>query len=146
MSEPLEAGYVEDQPQVYEGAAWAQEPIPVTMESERRTPELCSTMTWTIPQAGVGQPVQILQRTIHRFKAKLTITSTTGGATVQVVFSNILDRVQGASPQGAAYTPAAVNAQDFSLPDWESQQPCYAICIGGTATVAVQDERFLDTR
>jgi hypothetical protein len=100
-------------------------------------------MTWAIPQSGVGQPVQILQRTLRRFKAKITITGTTGGPGTLVVFSNVIDRLQGASPQGCAYSPAAVNAADFTIPDWESQQPCYCIAVGGTATVAVQDERFL---
>jgi|SRR5215472_18882297 len=135
--------YVGGEEEVYEsGDVWQGEPIPVHDMSERRTPELVGCMTWQIPQSGVGQPVQILQRAITRFKAKLTITSTTGGPSTQVVFSNVIDRLQGTSPQGCAYTPAAVNAQDFSLPDWESQQPCYAIAVGGTATVAVQDERY----
>jgi len=130
--------YVGGQEEVYEqGDVWQGEPIPVTNMSERRTPELASTMTWAIPQAGVGLPVQILQRTVHRFKAKLTINSLSGGG---MVFSNVIDRLQGASVQGATYSPTAF---PFSLPDWESQQPLYAICTTGTGTVSVQDERFL---
>jgi hypothetical protein len=128
--------YIEDAPQEYEGAATPMDPIPVVDMSERRTPELASTNTWTIPVAGTGQPVQILTRTERRFKAKLFITAL-GGATA-VVFNPVIDRVQGASPQGASYLAVG------SLPDWESVQPLYAIAVGGTgATVAVQDERYL---
>jgi hypothetical protein len=129
--------YIEDQPQVYEGNAWEGQPIPVHDVSERRTPDLVSTMTWQIPTAGTGQPVQILQRTTKRFKAKITVNSLTAGG---IVFSQLIDRVQGSSPQGATYSPTVFPC---FLPDWESVQPLYAICLTGTATVSVQDERFL---
>jgi hypothetical protein len=215
MSEPLPEGYVEDEPQEYLGAAVPLEPILVQNVTERRTPELCSTMTWPVGTAGTGQPVQILQRTERRFKAKITINSLTGplttvntpavpastvaqynnnnqtvavtvtGGTVSaiavngvttgltsgtvfvpangtitltytvapvwawagtqsspgvMVFSQLIDRVQGAVPQGATYSPTVM---PFSLPDWESVQPLYVICTSGTGTVSVQDERFL---
>jgi hypothetical protein len=136
--------YIGGDPAVYEeGETYEQQPVPVEIRgTTRHTPELVSCMTWQIPTAGVGQPVQILQRTIHRFKAKITIASVSGGGTA-VYFSPSLANVQGASPQGAAYTPPAGNVDTF-LPDWESQQPCYCICVGGTAIVTVQDERFLE--
>jgi hypothetical protein len=142
MSQEQYEQYIGGDPAVYEeGETYEQQPIPVEIQGVlRHTPELVSCMTWTIPQAGVGMPIQILQRTIHRFKAKITITAVQGAT--QIIFSNTIDRVQGANPQGCIYSPPA--ALDFDLPDWESQQPCYAICIGGTATVAVQDERFLE--
>jgi hypothetical protein len=133
--------YIGGDPEVYEeGNAWEGEPIPVHDVSERRTPELASTMTWPIPGVGAGQPVQILQRTVHRFKAKVTVNTLAGGS---IVFSNTIDRLQGPTPQGATYTPTAFPS---FLPDWESQQPLYAICTtGGTATVSVQDERYLES-
>jgi len=129
--------YVGGDPDVYErGAIWEGEPIPVHDVSERRTPELASTMTWQIPTAGVGLPVQILQRTTNRFKAKVAINSLSGGA---MVFSQLIDRVQGSVPQGATYSPTTF---PFVLPDWETAQPLYVICTTGTGTVSVIDERY----
>lgn len=133
--------YTGGDPEIYEaGAADAIEPIPVVNMSERRTPESVSCMTWSIPQAGTGTPVQILQRRPHRHKAKITIV-TAGGAT-GVVFSPKLDTVQGTNPQGALYVTPAANVNAF-LPDWEAQKPLYAIAIGGgPVLISVQDEAF----
>jgi hypothetical protein len=132
--------YIGGDPAIYEaGGAVPMEPVPVVDMSERRTPETVSCMTWNIPQVGVGQPVQILQRRIHRFKAKVTISGNTGATAV--VFSPKLDTVQGANPQGATYAPPAAGLNQF-LPDWESQKPLYVIAIGGSATVTVQDEAY----
>jgi hypothetical protein len=134
-------GYIEDAPQLYEGAVSPMEPIPVVEMSERRTPELASTMTWSIPATGGNnQPVQILQRTDHRFKAKVTIANLNGASSV--LFSNTITTLQGtiaSIPAGVATYQAVGN-----LPDWESQQPLYAIAIGGAgAIVSVIDERYL---
>jgi hypothetical protein len=54
-----------------------------------------------------------------------------------------------AGTAGAVYsaqmtvTPAGL-ALPFKLPDWESQQPLYAIAVGGSPTVAVIDETYAD--
>src|SRR5215472_3788435 len=128
--------YIEDQPEEPEGKDVLLQPVPVVDISERHTPELSSCMTWSIPQNTTGQPVQILQRTIKRFKAKITITAL-GGAT-SVVFSQTLPNIQAIPPVGCAYTAVG------TLPDWESQQPLYVTAVGGgPASVAVQDERYL---
>jgi hypothetical protein len=129
-------GYVEDAPQSYPAESWGGQPIPVTVETDQAAPEYGACMTWTIPQAGTGQPIQILTRRLRRFKAKL-IVITLSGAT-SVVFNSVIDRVQGAAPQG--FTVTAVGF----LPDWESQQPLYAIAIGGTATISILDESYAD--
>ena len=121
-----------------QGEVWQGEPIPVHDVSERRAPELASCMTWQIPTMGVGLPVQMLQRTVHRFKGKITINSLSGGA---IVISPTVDRLQGTNPQGATFTPTVFPC---FLPDWESQQPLYAICTTGIATVSVIDERYLE--
>jgi len=144
MSQDTYAEYTGEDPGRYElGAVTEVEPVPVHDISERRTPEQVSCMTWNIPQAGIGQPVQILQRRRLRYKAKITLVSM-GGAT-SVVFSPKLDTVQGSSPQGCTYSPGA-GIQDSFLPDWESQKPCYAIAIGGgPAIVSVQDEAYSGT-
>jgi len=130
-------GYIEDEPQVYEGAAYAAEPIRVVEVSQRAAPEYGACMTWPIPQTTAGTPVQILTRRLRRHKAKLTITAL-GGAT-SVVFNSVIDRLQGATPQG--FTAIVVG----NLPDWESQQPLYAIAIGGgPASISVLDETYAE--
>jgi|SRR5215469_6605795 len=138
--EPL-GEYVEDAPQEYEGGTVAMEPVPVLNVSERRTPEKVSCMTWNIPQNTVGQPVQILQRRRHRFKAKITLLTVTPN-TATIVLSPKIDTVQGANPQGVTYGGNATTAVPVFLPDWESEQPCYVTCVGGVAVVSVQDEAF----
>lgn len=139
MTEQYEQ-YVGGEASVYErGAATPMEPVPVKDMSERVTPQMVSCMTWQIPQIGTGQPVQILQRRIHRSKAKITVSF--WGTATSIVFSPKLDTVQGATPQGCQYFPIAAASQ--FLPDWENQKPLYAIAIGGTgALVAVQDEAY----
>jgi hypothetical protein len=130
-------GYVEDEPQIYEGNAYAAEPVRVTEVSERAAPEYGSCMTWPIPQTTTGTPVLILNRRLRRHKAKLNITAL-GGAT-SVVFNSVIDRLQGATPQG--YTISVVGV----LPDWESQQPLYAIAVGGgPASISVIDESYAE--
>jgi hypothetical protein len=130
-------GYIEDEPQVYEGNSYAAEPVRVTEVSERAAPEYGATMTWLIPQTTAGTPVQILTRRLRRHKAKLIITGL-GGAT-SVVFSSVIDRLQGATPQG--FTVNVVGA----LPDWESQQPLYAIAVGGgPASISIIDESYAE--
>jgi hypothetical protein len=138
MTDQVHEEYTGGLPLVYTaGGAQPIEAVPVVDVSERRTPETVSCMTWLVPQVGVGQPVQILQRRIHRFKAKITIAS--WGTATSIVFNSRLDPVQGASPQGATY---AGTTMQF-LPDWESQKPCYAIAIGGgPVQVTVQDEAY----
>lgn len=131
------SGYIEDSDQDYEGDEWASEPVQVKEISERAAPEYCGCMTWVIPQNTIGQPVQILQRRLRRHKGKLMLTAL-GGAT-SVVFNSKLDPLQGLSPQGAAVLVIG------PLPDWESQQPLYAIAVGGgPATVAVWDEAYAE--
>lgn len=132
-------GYVEDEPQTYQVAAWAAEPVLVKSADEAApSPEFSSCMTWNIPQAVIGgQPVQILQRRKRREKAKIILV-TLGGAT-SVVINNTLAPLQGATPQGATVlnTTAVI--------EWESQQPCYAIAIGGgPAILSVIDEAYAD--
>lgn len=135
MSEPI-SPYMQDEPQEYTGESWAGAPIPVVTVGERVAPNYGSCMTWLIPQAGVGQPVQILTRRLRRHKAKLILVSLTGAT--QVIFNAVIDRVQGITPQGFTMIAAG------PMPDWESQQPLYAIAIGGTALISLWDESYAE--
>lgn len=263
-------GYEEDEPQVYDAEKeWAAEPVPVVSMGESAAPEYGACMTWPVQQAGVGQPVQILQRRVRRHKAKIYQTSPSGsGATdfpqanppagtnftytvppgtaqtitaVRVFFTtsaavanrfvslqvrdasgNILSSINNASAivassslqltwstsitgfafgaSGNALMPMPIttplqpgwqlvvtisgedaadqlsqivitlanaaasiiinskldplqgaNPQGFTIPagfagniEWESQQPCYAIAIGGTANLSVTDEAYAE--
>ena len=132
----MSEGYVEDAPQSYGVEQYEGQAIPVTIETNNAAPEYGACMTWTIPQAGTGQPIQILTRRLRRFKAKLIVTTLSGATSV--VFNSVIDRVQGAVPQGLTVTAVGF------LPDWESQQPLYAIAIGGTATITILDESYAD--
>jgi hypothetical protein len=129
-------GYIEDAPQSYGGESYQGQAIPVTIETDNAAPEYGGCLTWVVPQAGVGTPIPIFNRRLRRFKGKLSVVAL-GGAT-SVVFNSVIDRLQGATPQG--YTVLAVGA----LPDWESQQPLYAIGVGGTPTVSCIDESYAD--
>src|SRR5215831_3929241 len=95
-------GYIQDEPQVYEGAAAEQQPIPVVSITENYAPEYGACMTWSVPQTTAGTPVQLLTRRTRRAQAKLFITAL-GGAT-SVVLNSKLDPLQGASPQGMAFS------------------------------------------
>ena len=130
-------GYLEDEPQIYEGAAAEMEPIPVVEMSETVAPEYGACMTWTVGPAATSTPTQIFQRRIRRHKGKLVITSLSG-ATAIVVNSN-RDALTQPTPVGASFVATG------SLPDWESQQPLYAVAIGGTgATIACWDEAYAE--
>lgn len=132
--------YIGGEPAIYEaGGAQPIEPVPVIDLATRRTPEKVSCMTWPIPQSTVGTPVQILQRRLRRYKAKITIVSV-NPVTTTVLFNSKLDPLQGSNPQGATYSPGTI--VDSFLPDWETEQPCYCIAVGGTAVVTVQDEAY----
>jgi hypothetical protein len=126
--------YQEDEAERYQGAQWQAQPLTAVKPTERHAPEYGACMTWNIPQVGVGQPVQILQRQPQRYKAKMVLIALTGATSV--VINSKLDPVQGATPQGVTLLAAG------PLPDWESQQPLYAIAVGGTATISVWDETY----
>jgi hypothetical protein len=131
--------YIQDEPQGYDPADWpAEKPILVKSVSEGpASPEFSSCMTWQIPQAGIGQPVQILQRRICREKAKIFLVNLNGATAIAL--SNVLAPIQGNNPQGAQTL-----ALTFVI-EWESQQPCYAIALGGgPAVVSVIDETYAE--
>lgn len=130
----IDPSVTQEAPQEYQEDVWPAAPLRVIPLSSREAPEYGASMTWLIPQAGIAQPVQILTRRVRRHKAKLILIQLTGATSV--IFNAVIDRVQGTAPQG--FTMLAVGV----MPDWESQQPLYAIAIGGTAQVSVWDESY----
>jgi hypothetical protein len=126
--------YVEDEPQAYDENAYVGQPVTTIDISSRLRPDFGSCMSYTVPQFGVGLPVQLLTRRIRRFKGKLLVTALTGATSV--IFNSNQDHLS--IPQG--YTLIAASF----MPDWESQQPLYAIAIGGTANISVWDFSYAE--
>lgn len=130
---------VEDPLAEENGTEWEAEPILTKSVEGSASPEFSSCMTWNIPQAGIGsnQPVQLLQRRIKREKAKLILVNLNGATSIMV--NNSFPPLTGLNPQGAQILALTY------LIEWESQQPCYAIAIGGgPAVVSVIDECYAD--
>jgi hypothetical protein len=129
-------GYTEDGPQEYAGAAVEMQPVPVYSLTENYAPEFGSCMTWPIGQAGINQPTQVLPRRTRRAQAKVILAALTGATAV--VFNSKQEQLMGTNPQGIIVTVVG------RFPDWENQQPLYAIAIGGTATVTTLDETYME--
>jgi hypothetical protein len=130
-------GYVEDAPQAYDGAAYLEQPIPVVTEVDTRAPEYGACMTWSIPQSGVGLPIQILTRRLRRYIAKIEINFTVAGI---VTFNSNLDHLSA----GQGYIVNVPVAGLYRFPDWESQQPLYCVASVAGLTVAVLDESYAE--
>lgn len=136
----------EDRPQtelVPSEEAWNEiAGIPVRIVSqpqERESPEFGAWFTVTIGQSGLvsASPYcsQVLQRRYRRFKAKFgpcTFQSATS-----VVFNSKPDPLTGPNPQGWIMATTGL-----VLPDYDAEQPLYAIAVGGTATLPVLDESY----
>jgi hypothetical protein len=127
----------------HDASPWPAEPLSVVNVTQRNAPEYGACMTWPVGQAGTApQATQVLQRRIKRFKAKLSVTAVSGATAI--VINSKADALNGnpGNPQGATYFVAA--GANFNLPDWESQQPLYAIAIGGTLNLTVIDEAYAE--
>ena len=134
----MSEGYIEDAPQIYEGAAWpSDKPIPVTVETENAAPEFGACMTWVIPQSGVGVPIQILTRRVRRQQAKVEVNFIVAGI---VTFNSNLDHLSA----GQGYVVNVPVAGLYRFPDWESQQPLYCIASVSGLSVAVIDESYAE--
>lgn len=134
--------YVEPSIERVGGSEWEAEPVePLVIKDvgKREAPQYGACMTWNIPQSGIGanQPVSILQRRRTRSKGSVSIVALTGATAV--MFNAKMDPLTGLNPQGATFVAIGTRVLE-----WESQQPLYAIAIGGTATVTVIDEAYAE--
>jgi len=143
----LPEGFPEEGPQGYltpREDAWQEiTGIPVRIvstETERDSPEFGSWMTFTIGQAGLvsASPycTQLLQRRYRRYKAKFG-PCVFGTGTTSVVVNSKPDPLTIPVPQGWI-----ISATNLVLPDYDAEQPLYAIAIGGIATIPVLDESY----
>lgn len=128
--------------QAHEVNPWPAEPLKTVNVNERDAPDYGSCMTWPVGQAGVATaPTQLLPRRIRRYKGKMWVTNPTGGTATAIVINSKQDPLTNPNPSGATYQLAAAPSS-LELPDWDSQQPVYAIAIGGAITVSVIDEAY----
>lgn len=134
--------YIEEGPQDWDEEGIEEQQVNaipvhvVATDSERVAPQYASCMTYPIPQAGTANGTlpcytQILPRRQNRYKAKFQVVLDSG-ATAVIVNSNEAP-LTNPTPQGGTFT---------ILPEWESEQPLYAVAIGGTATISVIDETY----
>ena len=143
MTDTDPAGYMQE----FDEVEPVPEPILSTVDvrivdtlTQRVAPQFASCTTFPIAQNGAAGPTgqqqvtQLLQRRLHRFKAKFQFTL---GTATSLVFNSKPDPLTAVPPQGLILIAGQV------MPDWESQQPLYATAIGGgNATVSVVDEAY----
>jgi hypothetical protein len=94
-----------------------------------------STVIGTLVYPGAGEAT-------NPVLGPYVVTVPAGGATISVKTITIGSGTASTFAQINA-VPAVVSGSGGGyIPDWESQQPLYAIAIGGTATVSVIDESY----
>jgi hypothetical protein len=140
----LPGQFPQDPGEQYEEAVteeWEPAVVPVRVmhdETIRVPPEFASCMTWTIPQMGVGQPAQILQRMYHRYKTKfLAVFPGAGTLYLNTKFDPLSNP---ASPQGFSVTASAAGI--VPVPEYESMQGMWAIGSIAGITLSVMDESY----
>jgi hypothetical protein len=116
---------------------WPSQPLPVISATQEEAPEYGSTMTYSIPQFGVGTPLQILTRRIRRHKAYVEVTFTVPGS---VTFNSRQDPLSSNN----GYIVSVPVAGLYRFPDWESQQPLFCIASVSGLVVAVIDMSYAE--
>lgn len=136
-------GFPADPGEIYEEQVteeWNPAVVPVRVmhdETIRVPPEFASCMTWTITQIGVGAPVQILQRRLHRYKTKFWAFFPGAGT---LFLNTKFEPVSNPSPQGFSVTATA--AGFVAIPEYEAMQPLYAIATVAGVQLSVMDESY----
>ena len=130
------------EPNVAESQYPAVVPVKVVFsEVENLPPGFATFMTWAIGVVGTSLPTPILQRRLHRYKAKFSI-NTPGACTVWL--NSKQEPLTLASPQGMAFTfPAGATGGIISPPIPATgvaqanffNQPVSVNISGGTVTV-----------
>lgn len=135
MPDVIPADFLEDnQDEEPIDRGFAQKPIPVKIafnETERVAPEAAAHMTW---QLTAGQPIRICPHAYHRYKAKFNVIYPATGFATGIMLNKLQDPLTGTNPQGSLW--------GNTLPDYEGQQPLYAVAIGGAATISVIDMTY----
>jgi len=120
-------------------------PIPVRVmfnETEQVAPEFGSLMTYNIPLQGSGSPVQIATHRYHRYKCKFIVNIP---AATFLYIAKIPDYLSSNALSNAFVVGNETTAVMGSgqIPDWEAQQPLYAVYTGtGPVSVSVMDMSY----
>lgn len=115
--------------------SWLSQPVAVFNSEERLAPEYGSCMTWQLPVQGTNGAIPVLNRRLRRHKAKWFINFPGAGT---VILNSNIDHTN----QGVGYTVTVAAAGIFVGPDWESQQPLYALATITGVTFSVIDESY----
>ena len=135
--------FPQDPGEQYEEAVteeWEPAVVPVRVmhdETIRIPPEFASCMTWAVPQVGVGQPAQILQRRYHRYKAKFLCIFPGAGT---LYLNTKFEPVSNPSPQGFAVTATAAGI--VPIPEYEAMQGMWVIASIPGIALSVLDESY----
>lgn len=139
----LPADFPQDAGEQYEQevtAEWEPAVVPVRVmhnDTIRVPPEFASCMTWPVTQIGVGQPVQILQRRYHRYKAKFLAFFPAAG----ILYMNTkFEPVSNPSPVGFQVQASAAGL--VPIPEYESMQPMWVIGSIAGILLSVVDESY----
>jgi hypothetical protein len=117
-------------------------PVPVRImfdENQQVSPQFCSWMTFPIGQTGVSPATQICTHRYHRYKAKF-IVNFPGAGTLYI--ARVPDYLNtGATGNAFALTVAAAITGNL-LPDYDGEQPVYAIASIAGVSISVMDESY----
>jgi hypothetical protein len=152
----IEQGWEEaSDEQVQEPEGWSQKhPIQVEIANsqvQEVAPEATAWSNLAIPQVpvvagtGASQPAQLCPHAYHRYKAKfLWFIPSTVTLPVTVYLSKNKDVLMGGSTANVyQFTVTTAIANSFPLvPDYDGQQPLYAMASQPGTTVSVMDEIF----
>lgn len=111
----------------------------VATETENVAPEFAGWATWLPILAGSGNPTQLLQRRIKRFKAYMIFTIP---ANTTLYLANTPNPLANPVPPS---TTASLTGPltGYVFPNYEAQQPVYAVYTGtGPVSALVLDESY----
>lgn len=150
--EPLEEEWLEDYSETDNdpGSLEYNRSQPVRVEFEQTQRVAPETASWSFFQVSIAlavggtgsfQPTQICPHRYHRYKAKFLWTIP---ANTTVYLDRVPDRLMsGALGTTFQVTTGATGLVSASvLPDYDGQQPLYAVATNAGVTVSVMDESY----
>ena len=145
MTMPDEPGMVIDE----DVEPWHGPVVPVHIQSAKASwgknvpPEFAGCNTWQVPEI-TSNPnyVQVANRSYNRHRLRLWIPSV-NDATAVMISSDLGTLLNGG---GLTILAAQIPFGGGGGMTWESQRPCYATAIGGTAVISTLDETFAEVR
>lgn len=110
-------------------------------ETQQVAPEFGALATWPVTQAGSSQPTQLCPHRYHRYKCKFAVTIPANTVLYLATKPDPLNSLTPGATANSGFLFSLVAGQ--SIPDWEGQQPLYAVFTGtGPVSVAVMDMSY----